>query len=263
MVDVISNAGVEQFGFDIQGLLNKFGSKQTQRRRLPVAEARGLLKSQEAEKLVDMDRVNHESVQRAEESGIIFLDEIDKIISTHQQGPEVSRGGVQRDLLPIVEGSTVMTRYGMVRTDHILFIGAGAFHGAKPSDLIPELQGRFPIRVELGPLGREEFLRILKEPQNSLPRQYSELLATEGVKVTFSDDGLERIAAYAWDLNQSTQNIGARRLYTIFEKLLEAALFGAPDQLGAGDWKVRVDEAFVEERLQTIATDAEQSAYIL
>ena len=262
-VEVLSNSGVEQFGLDLQGMFSKFGPRSTQTKRVPISEARGLLKDQEAEKLVDQERVHQEGVRRAEDSGIIFLDEIDKIISSGEHGPEVSRGGVQRDLLPIVEGSTVMTRYGVMHTDHVLFIGAGAFHGSRPSDLIPELQGRFPIRVELSTLGKEEFLRILEEPRNSLPRQYKALLSTEGVEVTFTPDALRRIAELAYELNQNTQDIGARRLYTLFEKLLEGPLFGAPDRLPEGGRRVSVDTAYVEERLAEIVADQEQSGYIL
>ncbi len=264
-VDVFSAGGVEQFGFDIQNLLGRMGQGTSTRRRLPISEARKLLAAQEAEKLVDQERVNQEALRRAQESGIIFLDEIDKIISPGggTRGPEVSREGVQRDLLPIVEGSTVNTRFGMVRTDHILFIGAGAFHNARPTDLIPELQGRFPIRVELDSLTREDYLRILTEPESALPRQYSQLLATEGVEVRFSHSGLERVAAMAWELNSRTQNIGARRLYALFERLLEDPLFRAPDALGGGARAIEVDVHFVEERLTPLLSDRDSSAYIL
>ncbi len=262
-IDVISPGGVEQLGFDMQSLFNRLGPQQTARRRIPISEARRILRAQEAEKLVDRDRVQAEGVRRAEESGIIFLDEIDKIISPPgaHHGPEVSREGVQRDLLPIVEGSTVMTRYGMVRTDHVLFIGAGAFHNARPTDLIPELQGRFPIRVELASLERAEFSRILKEPEHALPRQYAALLETEGVKIEFQDDGLERIAELAWELNQRTQNIGARRLYALFEKLLEDPLFRAPDAVE--ERRVVVNRGYVDGCLGGLLDSAEQRSYIL
>ncbi|MEE8142187.1 MAG: ATP-dependent protease ATPase subunit HslU [Planctomycetota bacterium] len=261
-VDVFSNAGVEQIGFDFQNLLRM--GQQTHKKRLPISDARRVLKTQEAEKLLDQEHIKDTALRRAQESGIIFLDEIDKIVSSSRaHGPDVSREGVQRDLLPIVEGSTLHTRYGTVRTDHILFIGAGAFHGVRPSDLIPELQGRFPIRVELSSLGKAEFLRILKEPESALPRQYAALLATEGVQVEFTSCGLQRIAEVAWDLNQSTQNIGARRLYTIFEKLLETPLFDAPDAVAKDQRHMRVDAGVVDERLAKILTDREQSSYIL
>lgn len=264
-LEVFSNSGIEQLGVDLQGLFDRGNSAQTQSRRVTIAEARPILRSQEAEKLVDQDKVQREGLRRAEESGIVFLDEIDKIVSKGgaTQGPEVSREGVQRDLLPIVEGSTVMTRYGMMRTDHVLFIGAGAFHGSKPTDLIPELQGRFPIRVELSALGQEEFLRILCEPENALPKQYAALLGTEGVEVTFKEEGLRRIAEIAWELNQSTQNIGARRLYALFEKLLEGPLFEAPDLIPAQQKKIGIDAEFVDRQLADIVADKEQSSYIL
>ena len=266
MIDVFSSSGVEQFGFDMQSLMQRFGSPQQVTKRLPVSEAREVLRAQEAEKLVDEERVNHDGVRIAQESGIVFLDEIDKIISSggfESRGPEVSREGVQRDLLPVVEGSTVMTRYGAVKTDHILFIGAGAFHQSRPTDLIPELQGRFPIRVELASLRREDFLRILTEPQNSLPRQYTALLGSEGLKLEFTPEALDRVAEMAWDLNQSGQNIGARRLYALFEKLLEDPLFEAPDLLRPAGGRVTIDREFVDRKLQDLLSDSEQSAYIL
>ncbi len=265
-VELFSGSGVEQMGIDIQGLASKFGGgAKTETRRLPVSQARQTLIDQEAEKLVDQDKVHEEAIRRAEHSGIIFLDEIDKIVTSADShgSAEVSREGVQRDLLPIVEGSTVHTRYGVVRTDHVLFIGAGAFHAAKPSDLIPELQGRFPIRVELESLSREAFGQILREPENALPRQYAELLATEGVKLKFDATGIDRIAELAWDLNQRQQNIGARRLYALFEKLLEEPLFLAPDALPDAARDVMVDVEYVDTRLNYLVQDDTQSGYIL
>ncbi|MEM7167859.1 MAG: ATP-dependent protease ATPase subunit HslU [Planctomycetota bacterium] len=263
-VDVLSNTGVEQIGFDMQNMFQNLGKQHQQSRRLPISEARPILRAQEAESLIDDDKVNRRGVQRAEESGIVFLDEIDKVVSKGQaHGPEVSREGVQRDLLPIVEGCSVTTRYGMVRTDHVLFIGAGAFHGSKPSDLIPELQGRFPIRVELDSLRQEDFVRILTEPENALPRQYHALLDTEGVTVDFQEDGIARLAELAWELNRGSQDIGARRLYTLFEKLLEGPLFQAPDLIPPDGRKINVTAGFVDQQLSEIAADQQQSSYIL
>jgi ATP-dependent HslUV protease ATP-binding subunit HslU len=262
-VDIFTNQGIEQMGFDFQNLFERLAPTRKQERKMPVREARRALLREESEKMLDRDKVNEEAVRRAETSGIIFLDEIDKICSSEgakSAGPDVSREGVQRDLLPIVEGSTVNTRYGVVRTDHILFIAAGAFHVSKPSDLIPELQGRFPIRVELGPLGRADFLRILKEPRNALTKQYAALLATEGISVEFADDALEEIARIAEDVNTRTQNIGARRLHTIFEKLLEDPLFDAPDYLQGS---LRVDREYVRRKLAKVVEDEDLSRYIL
>jgi ATP-dependent HslUV protease ATP-binding subunit HslU len=230
---------------------------------MTVREARKSLEDEEAERLLDREKLHREAVRRAETTGVIFLDELDKICAAEgarTSGPDVSREGVQRDLLPIVEGSTVTTRYGQVRTDHVLFIAAGAFHASKPSDLIPELQGRFPIRVELQPLGREDFLRILREPKNALTRQYAALLAADGIEVEFADEALEEIARLAAEVNQRTQNIGARRLHTMFEKLLEDPLFDAPDRLSG---KVVVDRAYVERKLSKLAGDEDLSKYIL
>jgi ATP-dependent HslUV protease ATP-binding subunit HslU len=235
--------------------------KNTKRRKVKLPEALQSLTEEEAQNLVDMDKVVRAAVERVEQAGIIFLDEIDKIVGKHQgSGPEVSREGVQRDLLPIVEGSTVNTKYGPVRTDHILFIASGAFHAIKPSDLIPELQGRFPIRVELDSLGRDEFVRILKEPRNALLLQYVALLQTDGVRLLFTDDGVERIAATAQDVNESTENIGARRLHTIMECLLEDVLFDAPEMNGA---EVVVDAAYVDRKLKAIKENEDLSRYIL
>jgi ATP-dependent HslUV protease ATP-binding subunit HslU len=261
--DIFTSQGVEQMGMDFQSLFERIAPARKQERKLAVREARKALLREESEKMIDRDKVNQEAVRRAETAGIIFLDEIDKICSregAQGAGPDVSREGVQRDLLPIVEGSTVNTRYGVVRTDHILFIAAGAFHVAKPSDLIPELQGRFPIRVELGPLGRADFLRILREPRNALTKQYAALLATDGVRVEFADDALEEIARIAEDVNTRTQNIGARRLHTIVEKLLEDPLFDAPDYLRG---ELRVDREFVRRKLAKVVEDEDLSRYIL
>ena len=218
VVEVFSNVGMEELGINFKDMLNGLIPKQTKRRKIKVPEALQVLTEEEAHQLVDMDKVSRDAVERVQEAGIIFLDEIDKIVAKGQgHGPDVSREGVQRDLLPIVEGGTVTTKYGAVRTDHILFIAAGAFHTIKPSDLIPELQGRFPIRVELNALGRDEFARILREPRNALVLQYEEMLKTEGVRLEFTAEAIERIAAIAEDVNQRTENIGARRLHTVME----------------------------------------------
>lgn len=254
-------AGVEEMGMDFQNMLEKMIPPRTQVRKVPVAEAKRILTQEEAEKLIDREKVLQEAIRRTEQFGIIFVDEIDKIAgreSTH--GPDVSREGVQRDLLPIVDGTTVNTRYGMVRTDRILFIAAGAFHVSKPSDLIPELQGRFPIRVELEDLGKEEFLRILTEPKNALVKQYKALLETEGIKVRFENDAVEAIAEIAVQVNKRTQNIGARRLHTVMEKLVEDASFDAPDMDGA---EIVINAKYVQDKLQAIAKDEDLSRYIL
>ncbi|MEO0530394.1 MAG: ATP-dependent protease ATPase subunit HslU, partial [Planctomycetota bacterium] len=219
-----------EMDFDVQGMIEKMLPKQVSRRRLTIAEARNVLFEQECERLIDAEKVNAEAIDLAEESGVIFLDEIDKVVATEGgKGADVSRQGVQRDLLPIVEGTTIQTRYGYIKTDHILFIAAGAFHTVKPSELMPELQGRFPIRVELEDLTKADFVRILTEPRGSLTKQYTALMDTEGVKLDFGDDAIEALAEYAFEVNQSTQNIGARRLYTIMERLLEELSFEAPD----------------------------------
>ena len=254
-------AGVEEIGMDFQNMLEKVIPPRAQVRKVSVAEAKRILIQEEAEKLIDKEKVMHEAIRRTELFGIIFIDEIDKIAGregTH--GPDVSREGVQRDLLPIVDGTTVNTRYGMVKTDRILFIAAGAFHVSKPSDLIPELQGRFPIRVELEDLGKEEFLRILTEPKNALIKQYKALLETEGIKVRFEKDAIEAIADIAVQVNKRTQNIGARRLHTVMEKLVEDASFDAPDMDGA---EVIIDAKYVQDKLQAIAKDEDLSRYIL
>ncbi|WP_276352511.1 ATP-dependent protease ATPase subunit HslU [Cohnella caldifontis] len=260
MLDLLSGPGQEQLG-NMQEMLGQFLPKRRKKRRLAVKEARKVLIQEEANKLIDMDDVISESVRRAEQSGIIFLDEIDKIASQSRgQGPDVSREGVQRDILPIVEGSTVMTKYGPVKTDYILFIAAGAFHIAKPSDLIPELQGRFPIRVELSSLSDEDFVRILTEPRNALTKQYAALLETEGIRVTFTDAAIAEIARMAQEVNRNTENIGARRLHTLLEKLLEDLSFEAPElQLE----EMSITPEYVREKLASIASNRDLSQYIL
>src|SRR6266536_1666385 len=261
MFEVFSGQGMEEVGINIKDMLANLMPGKTRRRRLKVGEARRLLAQEEAQKLVDVDEAVSQAIRRAEDSGIIFLDELDKVAGREgAHGPDVSREGVQRDLLPIVEGSTVTTKYGMVRTDHILFIAAGAFHVSKPSDLIPELQGRFPIRVELEPLTREDFIRILSEPRNALIRQYVELLKTEGVTLTFGQDAVEAVADIASTVNQRAENIGARRLYTVMEKLLEEVSFGAPDMRGQ---TVAIDADYVRARLAPVLKDEDLSRYIL
>jgi ATP-dependent HslUV protease ATP-binding subunit HslU len=248
--------------FDLQNMFEKMLPVQRETRRLSVRDARKVLFAQEAEKLIDKDKIHRTAIERVEQSGIVFLDEIDKVAGSDKQtgGPDVSRQGVQRDLLPIVEGSTVMTKYGPVRTDHILFIAAGAFHASKPSDLMPELQGRFPIRVELADLTKDDFVRILTEPQNALTKQTVALLETEGVEVKFADDAIAEMAAIAYDVNRRTQNIGARRLYTILEKVFEQVSFDAPD---TGEKRVRIDAKYVRERLAEVVKDEDLSRFIL
>ncbi len=261
VMEIFTGSGVEEMGINIGDMLGNILPKKKHRRRVTVAEARKILTQQEAQKLIDMDEVTSTAVHRAENHGIIFLDEIDKIaVRESGAGPDVSRGGVQRDILPIVEGSTVMTKYGPVKTDHILFIAAGAFHMSKPSDLIPELQGRFPIRVELSSLSKEDFLQILTEPQNSLIRQYIELLRTEGLKLSFTEKSLVKIAEIAYTVNEQTENIGARRLHTILEKLLEDISFEAAELSGAD---FTVEEEYVEQKLAGIVEDRDLSRYIL
>lgn len=261
VVEVFSNVGMEELGINFKDMLNGMMPKNTKRRKIKVPEALQTLAEEEAQNLVDMDKVVRSAVTKVEESGIIFLDEIDKIVAKSEgHGPDISREGVQRDLLPIVEGSTVTTKYGPVRTDHILFIASGAFHTIKPSDLIPELQGRFPIRVELDSLGRKEFVRILTEPDNALILQYIELLKTDGVELSFEADAIDRLAAIAEEVNQRTENIGARRLHTLMEYLLEDILFDAPDVTSP---KVVIDAAYVDERLKNIKDDEDLSRYIL
>jgi ATP-dependent HslUV protease ATP-binding subunit HslU len=254
--------GVDGLDFNLGEMLQDMLPRRTRRRMVTVAEARRILLSEETDKLIDMDEVVDEAVGRAENMGIIFLDELDKVAgSRRDQGPDISREGVQRDLLPIVEGSTVQTRYGMVGTEHILFIAAGAFHVARPSDLIPELQGRFPIRVELHSLGEDEFVRILLEPKNALLIQYKALVATEGAELEFTEDGIREIARIAASVNQSLENIGARRLHTVLTTLLEDVMFGLPD--GGGPLHFVVDAATVRDRLARIVEDDDLRRYIL
>ncbi len=260
-VEVFSSSGVEDLGLNIKEMFGNIFPKKMKRRRLKVPEAMEILIEEEVQRLIDMDKVIRTSLTRVEQSGIIFLDEIDKIVgsnSTH--GPDVSREGVQRDLLPIVEGSTINTKYGMVRTDHVLFIAAGAFSSSKPSDLIPELQGRFPIRVELDSLTKEDFIRILTEPSNALVKQYIEMLATEGIEITFTEDAIEQIAEVASLVNERTENIGARRLYTVMETLLDEISFSAPEMKKTD---VTINAGYVREKLQDIIEDEDLSRYIL
>ena len=260
-LQVFSGAGVEEMG--LSSMKDLFGNlgKRTKRRKVKVPEALEVLTADEAQKLIDMDKVQKEAVHRAENSGIVFLDEIDKIAGREgAHGPDVSREGVQRDLLPIVEGSTVVTKYGPVRTDHVLFIAAGAFHVSKPSDLIPELQGRFPIRVELEALTDADLVRILTEPENALTKQYQALLETEGVKITFTEEAVHEIAKIAADVNGRTQNIGARRLHTIMERLLDELSFAAPEISGTA---VTITPAYVNERLRDVVQNEDLSKYIL
>ena len=261
MVEIFSSSGLEEMDINIKEMLGNILPQRTKRRKVKVREAQRILAQEEADKLIDMDEVKSEAIRRAEDSGIVFLDEIDKIAGREaMHGPDVSRQGVQRDLLPIVEGSTVNTKYGLVRTDHILFIAAGAFHVSKPSDLIPELQGRFPLRVELASLTQGDFVRILTEPQNALIKQYVALLGTEGVKLDFTEDAVQEIASIASVVNQATENIGARRLYTIMERLLDEISFEAPSMQGA---RVDINAAYVRERLQAIVKNEDLSRYIL
>ncbi len=257
---VLGGMGLEQMDVDLQSMFEKILPKISQTREMTVAEARKVLFEQECESLLDPDKINAQAVELAENLGILFVDEIDKVVASDTRGADVSRQGVQRDLLPIVEGTTIQTKYGYVKTDHILFIAAGAFHQVRPSDLMPELQGRFPIRVELSDLKKEDFVRILTEPKNSLTRQYQALLETEGVSIEFTQDAVEALADYAYRVNQTTQNIGARRLYTMMERLLEEVSFEAPDmKMG----KVVVNAAYVEERLKEVTEDEDLSKFIL
>jgi ATP-dependent HslUV protease ATP-binding subunit HslU len=261
MVEIFSSAGMEDMGLNVKDMLGNLFPQKKKRRRVKVPEALEILAEAEAQRLVDMEKVTKTAIERVEQSGIVFLDEIDKIVGgdgTH--GPDVSREGVQRDLLPIIEGSTVNTRYGMVRTDHVLFIAAGAFSATKPSDLIPELQGRFPIRVELDSLGRDEFIRILTEPHNALVKQYTEMMATEGVRIIFTEDAIAAIAETATLVNDRMENIGARRLYTIMEKLLDEISFEAPEMRGQ---EVVIDADYVADQLDEIVEDEDLRRYIL
>src|SRR5216684_4118249 len=259
--EIISNQGVEEMDVNIKDMLPNIFGQRTKKRKMKVNEAFEYLIQEEEQRLIDMDQVTRMAIDRVEDSGIIFLDEIDKIAGREGgHGPDVSREGVQRDILPIVEGTTVNTRYGFVKTDHILFIAAGAFHVSKPSDLIPELQGRFPIRVELKSLTEGDFVRILKEPKNALIKQYQALLDTEGIKLTFTEDAIQEIAAFATRVNESAENIGARRLHTILEKLLEEASFEGPDLKKKN---VKVDAVYVRKHLAEIVKDQDLSRYIL
>jgi ATP-dependent HslUV protease ATP-binding subunit HslU len=261
MIEIFSAAGMDDMGLNIRDMLGNVFPQKKKKKTVKVPEALEILAEEEAQKLIDMDKVTKTAMESVEESGIIFLDEIDKIVgSDTQHGPDVSREGVQRDLLPIVEGSNVNTRYGMVKTDHILFIAAGAFSASKPSDLIPELQGRFPIRVELDSLGKEDFIRILTEPNNALVKQYTEMMATEGLKLSFTEEAIASIAEVATLVNERTENIGARRLYTIMEKLLDDISFEAPDMQKK---EIIIDAKNVEEKLDDIVEDEDLSRYIL
>ena len=258
---VVSNIGMDEMEMNLKEMLGNFLPEKAKRKKVKVPQAMLIIQQEESNKLIDMDKVMREAIERTEQNGIIFIDEIDKISSKGSgYGPDVSREGVQRDLLPIVEGSTVSTKHGTVKTDHILFIAAGAFSVAKPSDLIPELQGRFPIRAELDALGKEEFLRILKEPKNALIKQYTALIETEGLHIEFTGDSIEEVASIAATVNEKTENIGARRLHTVLEKLLEDISFEAPEMK---DGDITVDAAYVKEKLTDITEDEDLSRYIL
>ncbi len=258
---VISNIGMEELEINLKEMMGSLIPEKSKRKKVRIPEAMRIIAQEEANKLIDMDRVIRQAIERTEQNGIIFIDEIDKIASKGTaHGPDVSREGVQRDLLPIVEGSAVTTKHGTVRTDHILFIAAGAFHAAKPSDLIPELQGRFPIRVELNSLGKDEFLRILQEPRNALIKQYVALIGTEGVVIKFKEDSIEEIASIAAEVNDKTENIGARRLHTVLEKLLEDISFEAPDRKNG---QLVITAKYVKEKLSSIVKDEDLSRYIL
>ncbi len=260
-MDMFQGAGMEQMGMNMQDMLGNMMPKKKKRRKLPVREARKVLTEAEAQKLIDMDEVTQEAIFKAEQLGIIFIDEIDKVAGKNQQqSADVSREGVQRDILPIVEGSTVMTKYGAVKTDHMLFVAAGAFHFSKPSDLIPELQGRFPIRVELNSLTVEDFVKILVEPKHALAKQYQALLEVEGIKLKFSDDAIRRIAEIATEVNEATENIGARRLHTILEKLLEDLSYEASEITME---EITITPEYVEDKLQDVAKNRDLSQFIL
>lgn len=261
MIEIFSGSGVEEMGVNFQDVLGGMFPSQKKERKATIEEAREILKQQEAQKLIDMDEVSSEAIERVENSGIVFLDEMDKIAGNNAtSNPEVSREGVQRDILPIVEGSTVTTKYGPVKTDHIFFIAAGAFHVSKPTDLIPELQGRFPIRVELQSLTEDNFKAILTEPENALTKQYKALLSTEDLEIEFTEDAIEEIAGIAFQVNEETENIGARRLHTVLEKLLEDLSFEAPET--SGDY-CEIDVEYVKEKLDDIVKDKDLSKYIL
>ena len=260
-VEIFSGQGMEEMGFDFQGMLSNIMPKRSKRRKMKVKEALELMINEEIGRLIDMDKVSAIARERVENSGIVFIDELDKVAGREsgKSGPDVSREGVQRDLLPIVEGTTVNTRFGPVKTDHILFVGSGAFHVSKPSDLIPELQGRFPIREELQPLTFKDFIRILTEPKNALTKQYQALLATDGVDLSFTEDSVKEIARIAEYINEHTENIGARRLHTVIEKLLEDISFKAPDEGG----EIAITAAYVKEKLEAIMQKEDLSRYIL
>ena len=261
MMEIFSGSGVEEMGINFQDMFGNMFPERKKKRKVTIAEAREIFEEEEAEKLIDMDEVSSQAIELVEESGIIFLDEIDKIAGRESgSGPEVSREGVQRDILPIVEGATVTTKHGAVQTDHILFMAAGAFHVSKPADLIPELQGRFPIRVELDSLSRENFVEILCQPQNALTRQYKALLGTEGLDINFTEEAVEEIARFAFTVNETTENIGARRLHTIMEHLLEELSFQAPE-MNKGEFVIDTD--YVQEQLQDVVQDKDLSKYIL
>jgi ATP-dependent HslUV protease ATP-binding subunit HslU len=262
MIEIFAGAGMEEMDFNLREMLGSMLPRRTKRRKVKIPEAREILIVEESQRLIDMDRVIKSAIERVEHSGIIFLDEIDKIAGRESggRGPDVSREGVQRDLLPIVEGSTVTTKYGMVKTDHILFIASGAFHISKPSDLIPELQGRFPIRVELTSLSRDDFVRILKEPENALIAQYKALLETEEVELVFDEEAVDELAEIAYQVNSRTENIGARRLHTVMEKLLSEVSFNAPDLKGQ---TIPINRDYVRNVLSEIIKDEDLSRYIL
>jgi ATP-dependent HslUV protease ATP-binding subunit HslU len=257
---MLTGVGMEQVDLDLQGMFEKIMPRNTVRRDLSVAEARRVLFEQECDALLNQEKLRAAAIELAENQGLIFIDELDKIVAGESKGTDVSRQGVQRDLLPIVEGTTVQCKYGYVKTDHILFIAAGAFHRASPSDLMPELQGRFPIRVELQNLTKDDFIRILREPKNSLTRQYASLLATEGIELEFADDAIDALADYAFRVNQTTQNIGARRLYTIMERLVEELSFDAPDR---SKEHFVITAEYVRQRLEEVAGDEDLSRFIL
>jgi ATP-dependent HslUV protease ATP-binding subunit HslU len=261
IVEIFSGSGMEEMDINVKDMFGNLFPKKTRKRKAKISEAIEIITQEEAQRLIDMDKVTKQAIERVEQSGIIFLDEIDKVVGKDTaHGPDVSREGVQRDLLPIVEGSTVTTKHGMVKTDHILFVASGAFYSSKPSDLIPELQGRFPIRVELESLGKEEFIRILTEPQNALIKQYMALMETEGLELIFKDDAIAEIAEIATIVNERTENIGARRLHTIMEKLLDELSFDAPD---LEKKKFTIDAQYVKEKLESLAKDEDLSRYIL
>jgi len=261
MVEIFSSSGIEEMGINFQDMFSKMMPKQSRKRKVAIKEAKRILTQEEAAKLLDMDEIILTSISKVENSGIVFIDELDKVAGVKSQsGPDVSREGVQRDILPIVEGTTVATKYGMVKTDHILFIAAGAFHVSKPSDLIPELQGRFPIRVELSSLSKGDFEKILTQPRNALIKQYIALLETENVKIEFTKDAVREIASMAFKVNQATENIGARRLYTVMEKMLEDISFEAPEKSGK---KISINAAYVKKKLEGFVEDIDVTRYIL